>query len=69
MGKTENYKWIPWRRYVLLLGIDNQKNITTRIPRKDTAAKVVERLSRYKGYAPEIFDTKTQEALSFKNGI
>ena len=60
------YKWIPWRRYVLLLGVDGHKKTITRIPRKDSAAKAVARLSMYKGYAPEVFDTKTQEVLIFR---
>lgn len=59
----DKYKWIPWRRYVLLLGVDNQKRIITRMSRKDSAAKVVERLSMYQGYAPEVFDTKKRQML------
>lgn len=59
------YQWIPWRRYVLLLSVDNLSKIIIRLPRKDSAARVVARLSRYKGYVPEVFDTKTRQMLDF----
>jgi len=35
-----------------------------RLPRKDSALKVAERLALYAGYIPEIYDTKAQATLS-----
>lgn len=68
MGKTANHEhpWIPWQRYILFLTIDNSKKKKTmgRLGRKDTAAKVANRLKLFKGYVPEIFDTKAQATVN-----
>jgi len=70
MDQTTNHEhsWIPWRRYVLFLTIDNSKiKVMGRLPRKDSAAKAAERLKLYRGYVPEIFDTKIQENLTIED--
>jgi len=58
------HKWIPWRRYVLFLRIDNSKKKKIgRAPRRDLAIRAARRLMRYRGYEPEIFDTKRQTTV------
>ena len=52
-------KWIPWKRYVLLLGIDGKKIIELgRFRRREGADKLAVNLKMYKGYVPEVIDTK-----------
>ena len=54
-----NLKWIPWQRYVLLLGIDGEKIIELgRFRRREGADRLADDLKAYKGYAPEVIDTK-----------
>jgi len=65
MTTTIEHKWVPWRRYILFLSIDNKKKKKiARIPRKDSAVQAAEQLMSYKGYVPEIFDTKIQETVT-----
>lgn len=63
--KQNQHKWIPWERYIIFLTIDNSKKKKIgRVMRKDTAAREASRLARYKGYVPEVFDTKLQTVLN-----
>lgn len=67
-SKSKNnveHKWIPWRRYVLFLSIDNSKKKISRLPRRDSAIRAALQLIRYRGYEPDIFDTKTQTRVNY----
>lgn len=51
--------WIPFKRFVLRLKIDGGKSIMLgRFRQKRSAEKVMHKLQLYKGYEPEITDTK-----------
>ena len=55
-------KWIPWKRYVLRIRIDDGRPIFLgRFRLAKTARREQLRLSVYAGYAPEVIDTKELE--------
>lgn len=54
-----NLSYIPYRRYVLMLKIDKNKEIYLgRFCRKKSVKREQNRLSDYKGYKPRVIDTK-----------
>lgn len=52
-------EWIPFKRFVLRLVVDEKKTIfLARFRQKRSAEKMFKKLKAYKGYRPEIVDTK-----------
>lgn len=55
-------EWIPWQRYVLLLGIDGKRTINLgRFRRKEGVCQTVQRLNMLKGYEAKLIDTKKEK--------
>lgn len=60
----KHLEWIPWRRFALLLGVDEKKRIFVgRFPFRKVARREADRLSMLKGYEAEVFDTKAQSGI------
>lgn len=60
--ESNSLKWIPWRRYVLRIRIDDAPPLFLgRFRLAKTARREASRLSQYAGYAPEVIDTKELE--------
>lgn len=54
--------FIPYRRFMVLLKVDNDSNIySSRFCRKALAVKKAIERSRFKGIVASVFDTKEQE--------
>lgn len=64
---TSGHEWIPGRRYVFLLEIDNKKTVNLgRFRRSEKMSRKAARLSEFKGYKPTIIDTKNNEVIAYK---
>ena len=62
----DNYNWIPWSRYLLLLEIDNKKTIRLgRFRRSEGLCREAAGLATHKGYEPTIIDTKRNRNVAF----
>jgi len=67
MKSNDQYKWIPWNRYLFLLEIDGKKTISLgRSRRVEGLRRTAERLAAFKGYLPTIVDTKKNEVVAYK---
>lgn len=66
--EDKEFKWVPWKRYVLILNIDGTDKLLGRFRRVESIRRQAVELSTYRGYIARIIDTRKNLTVLFNNG-